>query len=305
MADQDTEQRVPHFETRLIARARRFDLRPLLAVLKAHGFEPHQIIFRGSTHGTSATLVEDLWFERGTPRRVYIQLNLGLLGDNSLLPGYFLETIEAHPDPRVRRSFYDFINFFDHRLLQGLLGGMYIEDNDRIFRDWGQIRRSFLRMLGVESPGTLQWLAQLYFPELRAHASRIPVATESASHSFRVGESRLDGSTILGRRYRTESAGLLLDLIADEETNSRDEGWAPIVKERLEATLLPLLAPFRLRLVVRLRVLAHASWSRLEAASGPRGQARGFLGYDRLQTPAESGHTIVIFRGQVGEDRQE
>ncbi len=293
------------FEKKLIDRARHFDLRPLLALLKARGFESHQILFRSALHSTSSTLIDALWFEREAPRRVYIQLNLGLLGDSSLLPAYFFETIEAHPNPAIRRSFYSFINFFDHHLLQGFLRRIYIEDNDLIFRDWNETRRSFMRLLSADSPATLQWLAQLYFPELRVHAARIGVATESASHSFRVGESRLDGSTILGRRYRSEATGMLIELIADEETDARGKGWALVVKERLDAFLLPLLAPFRMHLVVRLRVLAHASWARLEAPSGPRGQSRGFLGYDRLQTTAESGHTISIFRGRTGEPAEQ
>jgi hypothetical protein len=291
-------------ERRLRARAQQFDLRALLALLRARGFRRHEIFFRGTGQGTAAGLIEAIHFPPEN-RHVIITVNLGLLGDNSLLPSYFLEAIEKHPDRDVRQSFYHFINFFDHRLLRAFFEALYVEDGQAIFRDWAQARRSFLHMVAVDSPGTLHWLAQMYFPELRVHTSRALVTTESASHTFRVGESRLDGSGILGHRYQAEGAGLELDLIAEEETTARGEGWAPVVKRRLEASLLPRLAPFRLHLVVRLRVLAHTSWARLGSPPGPRDKFHGFLGYDRLETREPSGHTIVIFRGRTGTHDQE
>jgi hypothetical protein len=79
----------------------------------------------------------------------------------------------------------------------------------------------------------------------------------------------------------------------------RGNGWAGIVRTRLAQKLLPILAPFRLPVAFRLRVLQHASWATVEASD----RSRGYLGYDRLRGDKEAGHTIVIFRGITGETR--
>lgn len=277
------------FEEKVERHARRFDLKPLLDLLRANGYRREEIIFESAMGSTSSSIIEGVRFEHERGRWVYITLNLGLLGDSSLLPSYFFEVAEKTRDPDV---FYDFIRFFDHKLLQSLVRSLYPEDDDIVFRDWGAAKTSFLKMLGMGSTSTLQWLMQLYFPELRVQASRQTFSNLTTAHAFKPGSSPLDGTGVLGRVYAAAESGFIVDLVAEEENDARGTPWAAVVRRRLDARVLPMLRPYRLPLVVRLKVLVHASWLQVEAGE----QTKGFLGYDRFKTKDESGHTIIVYR---------
>lgn len=278
------------FERRVERQARRFELRPLLRLLEARGYRRSDILFQSAPHGTSPSLVEAVEFDRSRSRPlVLITVNLGLLGDSSLLPSYFFSVIERTPDPE---RFYDFLRFFDHRLIEQRLRATYPEDDRTMFADWDRSRASLLQALGLASPGTLQWLLQLYFPELRVHVARRPVQAEVPSRGLSPGRSPLDGAGVLGGLYATDAIVLLADLTAEEERTSRGESWAKVVRQRLDERVLPRLRGAGLSLVVRLQVLQHASWAHVEAGDG---STRGYLGYDRLPSPDEASHTIVVY----------
>ena len=283
------------FEERVVREARRFDLKPLLDVLQAHGYGREEILFESTDEGSSGSVVHAVRFATRPLRLVTITLNLGLLGDSSLLPSYFLMLIERSRDPE---RFYDFLRFFDHRLLENLTRALYVEDSG-VYKDWRGFQRSFLRMLSLGSTSTLGWLAQTYFPELRTHTSRHAFATETPNHAARAGISRLDGTSVMGRVYESDAAGFKIDLFAEEEVNSRGRAWPSIVLERLDERLLPILAPQRIPLVVRLTVMTHASWTRVDFSFADE---HGYLGYERLRGDPEAGHTIVMYKGITGQD---
>lgn len=293
MAILDDESRLA-FEARIVREARRFELRPLLDLLAAKGYPREEILFEGMREGSSTGLVEAVRFEKAPVRVVVLSLNLGLLGDNSLLPSYFFQVVDKTPQPE---RFYDFIRFFDHRLIQNLLRGLYPDENGALYRDWNEVLRSFFRMLGPGSVATLHWIAQHYFPDLGVEVGRCAFADTTEAHAAVTGESSLDGSAILGRAYVSDTAGFGIDLFADEETNERGRAWPNIVKLRLNEQVLPLLAPFRVPLQVRLTVRHHASWARVDV---PFAAMRGYLGYERIAGDADSGHTTVIYRGVAG-----
>src|SRR5207249_4400450 len=94
------------------------------------------------------------------------------------------------------------------------------------------------------------------------------------------------------------ASGFVLDIYAQEETDARGRGWAAIVRDRLRRQLFPILDPFRIPLVIRLRVLFHASWVRLDF---PAADEHGYLGYERIRGQPEDGHTLVLYRGVTGE----
>jgi hypothetical protein len=282
------------FEARIVREARRFELKPLLNLLIARGYPREEILFEGTHEGSATNFVEAVRFEKEPVRGVVLTLNLGLLGDNTLLPSYFFKVIDGTPEPE---RFYDFIRFFDHRLIQNLLRALYPEEDGAIYRNWSEVLRSFFRMLGPGSIATLHWIAQRYFPDLGVEVGRCAFTDTSEAHAAVTGESLLDGSGILGRSYTSETAGFGIDLFADEETNERGRAWPNIVKLRLNEQVLPLLAPFRVPLRVRLTVRHHASWARVDV---PFAAARGYLGYERIHGDADSGHTTVIYRGVAG-----
>ena len=293
MAILDDDSR-PAFEARIVREARRFELKPLLNLLIARGYPREEILFEGTHEGSATSFVEAVRFEKAPVRVVVLTLNLGLLGDNTLLPSYFFQVIDKTPAPE---AFYDFIRFFDHHLIQNLLRALYPEENGALYRDWSEVLRSFFRMLGPGSIATLHWVAQRYFPDLGVEVGRWAFTNTTEAHAAVTGESLLDGSGVLGRSYKSDTAGFGIDLFADEETNERGRPWPNIVKLRLNEQVLPLLAPFRVPLRVRLTVRRHASWAKVDV---PFAAGRGYLGYERIHGDADAGHTTVIYRGVAG-----
>lgn len=286
---------IEELEARIVREAGRFDLRPLVQLLESLGYAREDFLFESTTERSSGGVVNAITFLKRPFRHVRITLNVGLLGDSSLLPSYFLQLVEKSPDPD---RFFDFIRFFDHRLLDAYYRAAYPESDPAIYRDFDEVQRSFTRMLGMGSTSTLAWIAKLYFPELRVKVERRAFKNATASHAFRTGASRLDGTGILGRVYESDAAGFVLDLTADEEMDGAGRAWPHVVRARLEERLLPILAPHRIPLVVRLRVLFHASWAHMAVPFVE--DEKGYLGFERLRGDAEEGHTLVIYRGIVG-----
>lgn len=280
-------------EQRIAARAREFELGPLLELLERKGYRSAHILFESNPEPVSApSLVDAVTFhppEGAFPRRVVVTLNLGLLGPDSLLPSYFQEVAEQSPEPQ---AFYDFIRFFDHRLLKGFIRALYPERDPALVNDWEQTKRLYFHMLGVGSVSTLQWLFQLYFPELRVSVTRDAFRSTTRGHALRTGLSRLDGSAVLGGTYEANAAGFQVELHTEEGTNAWGQSWARVVHDRLDQVLLPLLRPFRLPLGVALSVQAHPAQARIDP--------RGYLGYEHLPG-APAGYRLVLVRDSPGE----
>ncbi len=110
------------------------------------------------------------------------------------------------------------------------------------------------------------------------------------------------GSTARGSSaaFTPRSVGFIVDIIVEDETDEKGRPWPGLVESRMSERLLPLLEPFRIPLLVRLTVLYHASWAKVEA---PGGDAHGYLGYERLRDKDASPHTMILYRGVTGERR--
>jgi len=275
-------------EQRIVARAREFDLGPLVRLLEAQKYPRESILFESNPEfGSSSSLVEAVTFHREPSRRVVVTLNMGLLGSNALLPSYFLEVAEQSLEPE---NFFDFIRFFDHRLLEGFLRALYPELDTTLIQDWEKTKGYYFRMLGVGSVATLQWLFQLYFPELRVSVTRGSLSQVNDDHALYTG-SRLDGTAVLGGRYEADASGFQVELLTEEETDPRGDTWPSVVRRRLADTVLPLLKPSSIQLVVALTVVEHARWAQLDPS--------GYLGFDRLRATSNSGFRMVLFKGDT------
>lgn len=260
-------------------------------MLETEGFAREEVLFESNPEPVAGgALIEAVTFFGEPARRVVVTLNWGLLGPDALLPSYFLEIAEQARDPD---ALFDFLRFFDHRLLERALTALHPEEDRGLFADFERAKGFYFRMLGLGSVATLQWLFQHYFPELRARVTRQPFRNATSIHALRTGSSHLDGTAVLGKVYEADAAGLRVELLADEEVNDVGVAWPHVVRDRLSNQLLPLLAPFRMQLLVSLTVLVHASWIRLAP--------EGYLGYERVRGEAESGHRIVIYEGNTGE----
>jgi hypothetical protein len=264
--------RLSPLEWRIRARAKDFDLGPLLRLLEAEGYGRERVLFESNAEPVaSPTLVEAVTFHLEPERRVVVTLNLGLLGTPGLLPSYFLQVAEQLPEPE---PFLDFIRFFDHRLLRALVDALHPERDTALVGDWERTKGFYQRMVGVDSPATLQWLFQQVFPELRVTTARRSFRTRFSGMRPTYGPTPLDGTGILGHAYAADVGGFQVELFTDEERDARGRDWPSLVRHRFHQGVLPLLVPARLQLEVALTVRAHGQSARL----GPP----GLLGYERL-----------------------
>jgi hypothetical protein len=284
------------FERRVERDARRFDLGRLLALLARKGYRREELLFSAGS-GSTLGIVESVRFARSPFRVVHVTLNVGLLSNGVLLPAYFFAENEQAPDPDV---LVDFLRFFDHRLIANLVAALYPEQHGQVFRDWGEAKRSLFGALGAPSIATVEWLARAYFPELRSVVERRAFASPTEADAARPGASTLAGGDVLGGGHVAEASGFELTLVADEEVDARGRSWAQVVDRRVDRLVEHLPgAP----ITVRLRVLEHASWARLDAQRPGVGRPDegGFLGYDRLQGDAAEGHAMVVYPRQGGD----
>lgn len=278
------------FEQRITRAAMRFDLRPLLEVLREHGYGPENVLFEGNTEDpASPGIVEAVRFPNKPAHTAIITLNLGLLAEGSLLPGYFLEVVQS--GARVA-AFHDFLRYFDNRLVKNYLWGIFPEDPDGPFVDYNRLLWSYLRMLGPASSSTLAWLFQRYFPDFPVHVRRREFASSTAAHAVKMGLSKLDGTGVLGKIYPSESAGFVVELTTEYERDFYGRLWADVILRRFYERLWPLLEPFHIPLALRLRVLWHTGYAKIE---DPRKETQGRLGYERIREKQPTPHTIMLF----------
>ncbi|RYZ43935.1 MAG: hypothetical protein EOO71_01460 [Myxococcaceae bacterium] len=276
-------------ERRISARAKAFDLGPLLRLLESEGYGRERVLFESNPEPVaSASLVEAVTFHVAPVRRVVVTLNLGLLGTPGLLPSYFLQVAEQLPEPE---PFLDFIRFFDHRLLSSLVDALYPERDTGLVGDWERTKGFYQRMVGLNAPATLQWLFQQLFPELRVTCTRRSFRTRFSGMRTTFGPTPLDGTGFLGNAYATDVGGFQVELFADEEADMRGRNWPALVRHRFHRHVLPLLEPERMQLEVLLTVRAHM----LSARLGPP----GLLGYERL--PGAEGQPLqqLIYLGDT------
>lgn len=275
------------FEAALRAKARQFEIGPLLRVLESRGYTRDKILFEGNPDPVSSSrVVESIRFTSIHEKRVTITLNFGLLGQGGLLPDYFFAIAERADQAE---AFYDFIRFFDHQMIDGFFEAIDPTANPRYWKDWTATKGFYLRMLGLNSIATLQWYFQLNFPELGVQISRSHYATQSTHYASRVGYSKLDGSAILGKSYDALSDGFRVDIFADEQVNARGESWPHVLRERLDREVLPLLHENNVRVQVVLRVAERSKRARLGR--------KGYLGFERLGEPKKDSHSIVLYDG--------
>lgn len=277
------------FEARITAKARQFEIGPLLRILESHGYTRDKILFEGNPDPVSSSrVVESIRFTSPHEKRVTITLNFGLLGQGGLLPDYFFAVAEQADQAD---SFYDFVRFFDHQLISAFFDAVHPTTNPRYWKDWNATKGFYLRMLGLNSIATLQWYFQLHFPELGIQVSRSHYATQSTHYASRVGYSKLDGSAILGKSYDALSDGFRVDVFADEQVNARGESWPHVLRERLHHEVLPLLLENNVQVRVVLTVAERSKRARLGR--------RGYLGFERLGEPKKNSHSIVLYDGKA------
>ena len=277
------------FEERLIHEAKRFDLRPLIDVLVEHGYNREDIFFEGNSEdGASPGIVESIRFPARPPRSVIVTLNLGLLAEGTLLPSYFFQEIQYS---QQSTAFYDFLRFFDHRLVTNYLRAIYPEDDGGPYGNHERLLAAYLGIMGPASMSTLWWLFQRYFPDFPLRVTRRAFTNDTSAHAMFVGSS-LNGTGVLGRVYESGASGFDVVLTVEYETDLYGRPWAEVVLGRFRSRLLPVLERYQVEYVLHLHVLSHTGYARVEDPALP---TIGRLGYDRLRQKQPSPLTILLY----------
>ena len=242
-------------------------------------------------NATSLSLIEEVEFNQ---QQALVRVNRGLLGEGSLVPDYFLQWANGADNPE---AFYAFLAFFDHQLISNLLEASYPETETDIFGGWRMSQRSYVKMMGLSSPTTLQWLLQLHFPELPVQVKRLRIQGQDKGHTQVAGNSKLNGRNVIGWDYAGQAAGFHIRLVADEEVEEKGRSQAQWVRERFDNEILPILRPYQLHILVEL--VLH-SYHRHFGAPLDDVQTAGKLGTDRIYGKDGSPHIIRLFSGNVG-----
>lgn len=292
------------FEQRVSEELRRFDIKPLLRLLEAKGYPRQQVVFQSNASDkSSGSLLQAIEFPRKPGRPVVITVNLGLLGATGLLPSYFLEVVERSDHAE---RFHEFIRFFDNRLINEYVDALHPESEPALHPDYGRVLQHYLGMLGMHSVATLQWLVQMYIPELSVRVRRAEFPESTAQHAFRTGSTPIDGSGILGQHYQFVRAGFEVEAYAEDFLNDTQRAWPEVIGERLYSRILPVLHAHHIPLRFVLHILHHSSW--LTLSRDP------VLGYERVVPERDAmakergkrreyAHSILLYQGSTGDAR--
>lgn len=281
----------PRFEQHLRERIRHFDMPALLALLAQEGYGESDIEYR--SHRTlvhQGHLVHDLQFLQEPRRRVIITVNLGLLGVQSPLPAFLLQTMEQM-DPLETERMERFLGYFDHQLLQARFAGLYPERNATLLPGWEQSAQSRLSLLGLGSPSTLHWLFAEAFPEAEVLVRREVSVQAVPTRGAQLSATTLGDSTALSGFASIPTGGLDVTLFFNESHCGTGTPWATEAPHRLSRRVLPLLSQTALPLTVQMVLREPSAPARLTQDS--------YLGYVPLMDAGNQYQQFLLFRGDT------
>ena len=278
----------------IAARAHRFTVGALLDALHSIGYEDEQIEFR--SHATTthqSAVVSAVTFAAPPQRRVVVELNLGLLAPQSLLPSYFHRVL----DRQAEGALSGFLNFLSHRLLGSLVEGQFPERDPSLFPVWPDTLEDLRSLLGTRTLSTMHWLCEQIFPELGVSVSRSVLSRTIRSRGIQVGQWGFGDGAVLGSIAKIPVSGITVKLFADEAMTGCGEPWSKEANQRLFQRLFPLLARQGIHLEVALILRDQQTFMILEPNQ--------FLGYMPLYGGAgaaphiRSARTIILWSGEV------
>ncbi|MCE2983347.1 MAG: hypothetical protein LW832_07260 [Parachlamydia sp.] len=217
----------------------RFDVCSLLEVLAEIGYQSNDIYFESHADCSSRpSLCEKIIFSESDPK-VRLILNLGLLSGNSPLPHFFKKKMDTGSiDPIL---FTRYLNFFDHHLIRNLLAMSMPDINNTFFTSWQETKGHYLKLLDLNSTGTLWHLFQSCFPELKVEVIKAPKISKKNSSSVMLGKTLLGIESFLGRKIVHTIPSFKIMLIGEETNTDLMVPWPIAIKERLKKMIFPIL----------------------------------------------------------------
>ncbi len=267
-----------------------FDFISLLRLLNHIGYTNSRIRFKSYNSLVSQNgLIRKIQFKKQPEKTVVITLNLGLLGPQTPLPSYFQKMIDT--GTMDVNAFFQFVNFFDHPLIEDFLQYAMPERNKKLFPDWEKMKLNYIKMLDLKSVSTVYWFLSLYFPELELRIDKITNKREITTTPFVLGSAILGDTSTFGDKTLIHAEGIKVTFFADEELNTQNVPWTKEIKNRLKTKVLPILSLAGMDINVMLVIKYQNTWARLEPNS--------YLGYDKIQGGINQLRVIKIYTGHL------
>jgi predicted component of type VI protein secretion system len=276
-------------ETRIVENSWRFEPINLLILLAHIGYGMEEILFCSHFSSCSQSrLIESVEF-RGSPKKVLITLNLGLLGGQSVLPNYLFKQVNNNTIEDQR--FSAFFGYFDDRLLRRYLLAIYPEYDQTMDPSWEVRKKATLQTLKLTSITSLHWLSQLVFPELQVRVKKVTLQRQMDLGAPILGKAQLGYQTVLGKIKKIPVAGVRITLISDEDNFTKNQAWPDEVEHRLQKLMLPILQGIDLDLEIWLMIRSQSTALSLKTNS--------YLGYENIVGDADKIRQIRVFSGRL------
>ena len=236
-----------------------FDLPALLILLQHLNYK--QIWFSGSDSLVSQErLIQGIEFKQ---QRVIITVNLGLLGPQSALPTYMMRMRETLIDKD--EEFKQFIGFFDHTLIFNTVKNSYPQLNLDYFSQWEQedeqgvgqsvgqgvnnthYAKTWLWLTTLKAKRSLHAVFAALFPECKVVCDAHKPLQCLPLQKTRLGKIALGTPYQLGDIAFTPASRVVVFL-----DNAAHQLPLSVLKKRLHQEVLPLFAPLKLMLDVKI-----------------------------------------------------
>jgi hypothetical protein len=218
-----------------------------------------------------------------------IELNLGLLGAQSVLPDYFFKQVDVGIIDA--RQFVAFFKYFDHLLLRNYILALYPELNEKDYKSWESRKHELLFTMRLDSTSSLHWLTQLVFPELLVRVEKSSFNRNIELGNPVLGKAKLGYHTVFGKNRTIPVTGKRITLITDEDNYINDRPWTEEINHRLEKLIFPVLRKVGLDLEIWLVNRAQGNWLSLNQGS--------YLGFDTIISDNLQFRRIRIFSGRL------
>lgn len=287
-----SESEAELLEQRIGELAPQFDIPALIDALCALGYTGDSVIFRSCpTLAHCAALVRSVQFDK-TPRRVVVEVNIGLTSSQGPLPMYFWALLCEQRDADMTELLW----FFDQQLLAQRFTAQHPERDSRSLPRWEQTRRMLLLLARLPSPSGMHWLMAQFFPELEVRVRRTLGERSLRTPELELGGAEMGSGSTLGGLGTLPIGGIEALLVCGEEEAREAAAWIETAQHRLQTQVLPILIEQNPYLFLRVILVLHQATARVKLA------ADRYLGVHRVNdtdNKRQLAEELLLWSGEV------
>jgi len=279
-------------EQRIIELAPRFEIPALIDALWVLGYDGDSVVFRSCpTLAHSASLVRSVQFQK-SPRRVVVEVNIGLTASQGPLPMYFWALLCEQRDADMTELLW----FFDQQLLAQRFAAQHPERDARSLPKWEQTRRMLLLLARLPSPSGIHWLMAQFFPELEVRVRRTTGERALRTPEFDIGGAEMGNGSTLGGLGTLPVGGIEALLICGEEESREAATWIETAQRRLLELVLPILIEQNPYQYLRVTLVLHQATANVKLA---RDRYLGVHRVDVADNKRSAVEQLLLWSGEV------